>query len=100
MDTDNPTPGTTPAAASEPVPPHTQVTPADLRRLLDTADPQATLVLDAGQIRIETDSDAAARELPVVTRAALAERVGATPDERALTIQAAELNTEIRMLGA
>lgn len=100
MDAENRTPGNPPAAAGEPAPPHTQVTPADLRRLLDTENPQATLVLAAGRIRIETDADAAAQGLPIVTRTAFAERVGVEPDDRALAVQAAELNTEIRMLGA
>lgn len=100
MDAEHRKPGNSPAAASEPVPPHTQVTPADLRRLLTTEGPQATLVLAAGRIRVEADSEAAAQALPVVTRTALAERVGAEPDDRALIMQAAELNTEIRMLGA
>lgn len=80
--------------------PHTQVTVDDLRRLLAAPDDRATLVLTAGRIDLETDTEAVARSLAVVTRAELAARVGTDPDPTALGNQAAELNTEIRLLGS
>lgn len=100
MTTENRTPDDPPAAGSTPRQPHTQVTPEDLRRLLDAENAQATLALAGGAVRVETDPDVAAQGLPVITRAALVDRIGADPDDNALTVQAAELETEIRLLGA
>ncbi|WP_328396584.1 hypothetical protein [Nocardia sp. NBC_00416] len=80
--------------------PHTQVTPGDLRRLLEMNGPEATLVLTAGRIEINTGPEDAAEGLPVITRTALTDRIGAEPEDGALTLQAAELNTEIRLLGS
>ncbi|WP_063058451.1 hypothetical protein [Nocardia sienata] len=100
MTTESPTPEDRPAAGNSPQQPHTQITPDDLRRLLDAENTQATLALAGGAVRVETDPDVAAQGLPVITRAALVDRVGADPDDNALTVQAAELETEIRLLGA
>lgn len=100
MNSENRTPVNPSSAAGTPRPPHTQVAPDDLRRLLDAQDPQATLALAGGEVRVETDPDVAAQGLPVITRAALIDRIGADPDDNALTVQAAELETEIRLLGA
>ncbi|MET8797473.1 hypothetical protein ABZV91_13680 [Nocardia sp. NPDC004568] len=100
MTSENRTPSDPPAPASAPRQPHTQVAPDDLRRLLDAKNPQATLALAGGEVRVETDPDVAAQGLPVITRAALVDRVGADPDDNVLTVQAAELETEIRLLGA
>ncbi|MGA6207476.1 hypothetical protein ACPESR_22280 [Nocardia testacea] len=100
MNSENRTPGNPSSAAGTLRQPHTHVAPDDLRRLLDAQNPQATLALAGGEVRVETDPDVAAQGLPVITRAALIDRVGADPDDKALTVQAAELETEIRLLGA
>ncbi|MGW6331769.1 hypothetical protein [Nocardia rhamnosiphila] len=100
MTTENRTPDDPTAAGSAPRQPHTHITPDDLRRLLDTENAQATLALAGGTVRVETDPDVAAQGLPVITRAALVDRIGANPDDNTLTLQAAELETEIRLLGA
>ncbi|WP_459546608.1 hypothetical protein [Nocardia sp. X0981] len=100
MNADNRTPGSSPKAADGAPSPHTEVTPGDLRRLLGTEDAQATLVLTGGRIGVATGADVANEGLALITRTALTDRVGTDPTEDALTVQAAELNTEIRLQGA
>lgn len=67
---------------------------------MEAPDDRATLVLAAGRIELETDPEAAAQSLAVITRGELAARIGTTPDPTALGTQVAELNTEIRLLGS
>ncbi|MFI5717720.1 hypothetical protein [Nocardia sp. NPDC051750] len=100
MDAEKRSTANSPSASGAVPDPHTQVTAGDLRRLLETQNAQATLLLTAGRVEIHSDPGADAPGLTVLTRAELAERVGTAPDENTLTTQAAELNTEIRLLGA
>lgn len=100
MDADTPSTAKAPTGGDALPEPHTQVTTADLHRLLETRDDRATLVLVAGRIEIDTGPGTEAPGLSVITRAALTDRVGNDPDDHTLAEQAAELNTEIRMLGA
>ncbi|WP_040778321.1 hypothetical protein [Nocardia pneumoniae] len=78
----------------------TVVREEDLRRLLAMSEPNARLVLEEGRVRIEQGSDTEPRGMLLATRADLADRLGDDPDAAALTEQATELNSEIRLRGA
>ncbi|MBF6396736.1 hypothetical protein IU438_13125 [Nocardia cyriacigeorgica] len=77
----------------------TQVDAADLRRLLD-ADPNSCLLLVEGRIQLHTGPVDDRDGMVVVTRADLAEHIGAQPEEAQLHTQAALLDDKIRLLGA
>ncbi|MGW4090243.1 hypothetical protein [Nocardia sp. NPDC004750] len=77
-----------------------RVTADDLRRLLATGQPDAYLVLEEGQIRIEGAFGSEPQGMLILSRAELAARIGEDPDAAALTQTAAELETEVRLRGA
>lgn len=100
MNADNTTPGT---PASTPTQPGAHscalVTEEELRRLLADDEPNARLVLEGGRVRLD-DSASEPEGLLIVSRADLVARIGDDPDTTALTEQAAELDSEIRLMGA
>lgn len=100
MNADNTTPGTSPSTPAQPGA-HScaLVTQEDLRRLLAADEPNARLVLEGGRVRLE-GSTSEPEGLLIVSRADLVARIGDTPDTTALTEQATELDSEIRLMGA
>ncbi|MFE7741333.1 hypothetical protein [Nocardia sp. NPDC057455] len=101
MDADN---TSRPAQTADTTPSSAQgsgrVTPDDLRRLLAGDEPDARLVLEEGQIRIERGCGSEPRGMLILSRADLADRLGADPDAAALATAAAELDAEVRLRGA
>ncbi|MCC3330830.1 hypothetical protein [Nocardia abscessus] len=77
-----------------------RVTEDVLRRLLETTEPDARLVLEEGQVRIEHSSGLEPRGMLIVSRTDLADRLGADPTPAALAEAAAELDSEVRLRGA
>ncbi|WP_280497500.1 hypothetical protein [Nocardia asiatica] len=77
-----------------------RVTEDVLRELLRTTEPDARLVLEEGQVRIEHSSALEPRGMLIVTRDELADRLGSDPDAAALAEAAAELDSEVRLRGA
>ncbi|MBF6221583.1 hypothetical protein IU479_26110 [Nocardia abscessus] len=77
-----------------------RVTENVLRRLLKTTEPDARLVLEEGQVRIEHSSRLEPRGMLIVSRTDLADRLGTDPDTAALAEAAAELDSEVRLRGA
>ncbi|BDT91166.1 hypothetical protein [Nocardia sputorum] len=77
-----------------------RVTQDDLRRLLATDEPDARLVLEEGHIKIEPGAGSEPRGMLILSRADLADRLGADPDAAALAEAAAELDAEVRLRGA
>ncbi|MEU8895765.1 hypothetical protein [Nocardia sp. NPDC048505] len=73
-----------------------EVTVELLRELLGADAAEASLVLEAGQVRVSSEPGG----LALVSREELLERIGKEPDATQLTEQADLLNTEIRLLGA
>ena len=67
-----------------------------LRELLGSEAADARLVLEAGRVRIASDSGG----LVLISREELLDRVGTDPDATELTEQAGVLNTEVRLRGA
>jgi hypothetical protein len=92
MDADDTTPSDAPHSG--------RVTQDDLRRLLAAGEPDARLVLEEGQFRIEPGAGPETRGMLILTRAELADRIGADPDASALATTAAELDAEVRLRGA
>ncbi|NKY58494.1 hypothetical protein [Nocardia flavorosea] len=78
---------------------HTQVDPADLRRLLE-AGPDSCLVLSEGRMQVQDRSPGDGAGLVVVTRAGLVAQLGESPADNDLVTQAALLDSEVRSLGA
>ncbi|WP_157170960.1 hypothetical protein [Nocardia araoensis] len=76
------------------------MTQDDLSRLLATEEPDARLVLEEGQIKVERGSGSEPRGMLILSRAELTDRVGADPDGTALAEAAAELDAEVRLRGA
>lgn len=77
-----------------------RVTQDDLRRLLDTDEPDARLVLEEGHVKVEPGSGSEPRGMLILSRADLADRLGPDPDAAALAGAAAELDAEVRLRGA
>lgn len=77
-----------------------RVTGDELRRLLATDEPDARLVLEEGQVRIEHSAGPQPRGMLIVSRVELADRLGDDPDATALAEAAAELDAEVRLRGA
>jgi hypothetical protein len=73
-----------------------EITAQILRELLDSGVADARLVLEAGHVRIASDSAG----LVLISRKDLLDRVGTDPDATELTEQADVLNTEVRLQGA
>ncbi|WP_406815322.1 hypothetical protein [Mycobacterium sp. M23085] len=78
--------------------------PADVRRLLDSPDADAALVVIEGRAAVvapvDLDSPEYRGALQIATRQELVQRVGhAELSERELTEQAEELDTALRNLG-
>ncbi|MFD3427590.1 hypothetical protein ACFWVM_08770 [Nocardia fluminea] len=73
-----------------------QVTVEILRELLSAGAGDACLALEAGRVRITSDSGG----LVLISRKELLDRVGTDPDSTAMIEQADLLNTEIRLQGA
>lgn len=81
------------------------ITPDDIRRLLDSADAEALLVLVEGRTAVISpaalDSDEFRGALTCTSRPQLVETLGsADPSEHELTEQAAALDAAIANLGA
>lgn len=82
-------PGSAHAAGSE-------VTAEILRELLGTGADDACLVLEAGRVRVASDSGG----LVLISRTELLDRVGTDPNATEMIEQADLLNTEVRLRGA
>ncbi|MBF6465736.1 hypothetical protein IU427_11195 [Nocardia beijingensis] len=92
------------SGSADPTPRSTEgagrVTEDDLRRLLATDEPDARLVLEEGHLKIEPGAGSEPRGMLILSRADLADRLGADPDATALAEAAAELDAEVRLRGA
>ncbi|MEV0855817.1 hypothetical protein ACGFQG_30020 [Nocardia fluminea] len=76
--------------------PGSEITVEMLRELLASEAADARLVLEAGRVRITSDSGG----LVLISREELLDRVGTDPNATELTEQAGLLNTEVRLRGA
>jgi hypothetical protein len=84
--------------------PMTEISPQDLRRLLEAQQKDAVLVLIEGRIDVigagQLASDEYRGALEVVTQEDLVRRLGEAPSEHDFAEQAAALDTAISELGA
>ncbi|WP_236566753.1 hypothetical protein [Nocardia sp. CY41] len=57
-------------------------------------------MLEEGHLKVEPGSESEPRGMLLLSRADLADRLGADPDDAALARAAAELDAEVRLRGA